>query len=150
YFPGFLVACNTFYQITKGLAFDQQVVAKNHLHVFSIDLQPLDAAVFGDDVAFRFFRVMDRSKSGEDTLRCDHSQNVKTLDHRAGVSHKSLVAPALPGNMRVSGLEADEILKMEILAVRHRDSTDAGKRGRGQIGRASCRERGEIAGGRAG
>src|SRR5260370_2105354 len=103
-------------------------MAKNHLHFFSVDLQSLEPAIFGNDVPFAFFRVVDRGKARDDAVGRNHSQNIKALNNCAGVSHESfasLTAPPLPRDMRVGGLEAHEILKMEILGLRERDSTDA-------------------------
>ena len=101
-------------------------MAKNDLHVFSGDLQPFEPAIFGDDVPFGFFRAVHRREARDNTVGCDHSQNVETLDDRAGVGHESLVPPALPRDMRVGGLEADEILKMETFDLRYRMSADSG------------------------
>ena len=79
------------------------VVAKNDLHVFSGDLQPLEPAIFGDDVTFGFFRAVDRREARDDAVGRDHSQDVETPDDRAGVGYESLslAAPALAGDMRV-------------------------------------------------
>ena len=78
-------------------------MAKNHPHLFSVDLQPFEAAVLGDDMSFRLLRAVDRSKAGDDALGLDHSQNIKAFDNRAGVGYESLslAAPALAGDMRV-------------------------------------------------
>ena len=64
---------------------------------------------------FAFFQVVDGRETADDTLGRDHSQNIKTPDDRAGVSHESLVPSALARDMSVGGFEADEILMMEIL-----------------------------------
>jgi len=45
--------------ILERLALDQQVVAEIHLDVFSLDPQPLEAAVLSDDVSLSLSRAVD-------------------------------------------------------------------------------------------
>src|SRR6266436_6214953 len=101
-------------------------MAENHLHVFAIDLQSLEPAIFGNDMPFAFFRFVDRGEPRNDAVGRDHSQNIKTFYDCAGVGYEGLglAAPSLARNMRVGGLKTHEILKVEILGLRHRDSTD--------------------------
>src|SRR5260370_13573833 len=106
-------------------------MAKNHLHFFSVDLQSLEPAIFGNDMPFAFFRVVDRGKAGDDAVGSDHSQNIKALNNCASVGHvsfASLTAPPLPRDMRVGGLVAHEILKMEILDLPDLASTHPSSR----------------------
>src|SRR6266702_682136 len=104
-------------------------MAKNYFHVFSVDLQPFEPAVFGDDVPLGLRRAMDRGKATDEAVGRNHSQNVKTLDDRAGVSHESLVTAALSRDMGVGGFKTDEVLMVEILHLRCRVANDRGQRG---------------------